>query len=723
MVGRCTKIQPCNYQTKAGQKCRLVITWLAPSNLEGHTGFEALLLSEWVKYHSTRRPNIRIPGPMYSLIAQTSLEHPRLSMALLKVVLETGPYVGVWAKGVSTKLIEAPFAKAVKDSQTRVALEVAECILNILRERLAKAGVQQLPTEDIGLVKVLGAADLKVGKIILGLADCGKHRLLSIIDAGHTCVRQLARDDAFKHGDFSDMSAALKQEEDKATERVKAWTKLEQEEQAARAKAPSKHLAASDKMGSSKAPKGKHGPGDDDDDGDSAMLTMVLRNSSGVVSDAPHRLHMKDMGVFSIVHCRKAGLTAAIGQYTVHAITETAVSIQDGSGEVVEVPLKEFETHFKAGKMGADGEPVPAQGWPQNNTCDRPDVLLTSVIGAVQDCVGYAQHAFMSDFAKKPTNFSVIEAPIQKKGVFVTKNADAEIIVITPDTTNVKMVEERHWSADPLPLKKGVEARWVASVQNIPNVKFFLEPVNTPKLRALFWAIAPTSNLNKANMKLGFMKIDSWKSHDIEYGRGECQLPQAAQREAIARVQDQMRRLLQEMQRAGGDISIYEAIGREMEGVRGLFPETTESSASGGPAQEQMAGHQAEGAAVATSVAKAPGLSPTAPVAAKSVPTKAKAPQPAKAKAPQQHAKATASVPVSRGIANPRAALWQTISIPFLTNSRPVVEGEELRYYEEPFEKKVAQAKAAGKGIKRSREQIGAKLEKAAGKKARGSHD
>ena len=177
------------------------------------------------------------------------------------------------------------------------------------------------------------------------------------------------------------------------------------------------------------------------------------------------------------------------------------------------------------------------------------------------------------------------------------------------------------------------------------------------------------------------------------------------------------------MQKAGDDISNYEAVAREMEGVRDLYPDTAASSASGGPAQEQMAEDQADPAAVSTSVAKAPGLSPTAPVAAKSVPTKVKAPQPAKAKAFQQHAKATASAPVSRGIANPRAALWQTIFIPFLTNSRPVVEGEELRYYEEPFEKKVAQAKAAGKGIKRSREQIGAKLEKAAGKKARGSHD
>ena len=433
--------------------------------------------------------------------------------------------------------------------------------------------------------------------------------------------------------------------------------------------------------------------------------------------------HFKGMGAFDIVHCRKAGLTAAIGQYTVHAITETAVSIQDGRGEVVEVPLKEFEDHFKAGKMGADGEPVPAQGWPQNNTCDRPDVFLASVLGAVQDCVGYAQHTFMSDFAKMSANFRVIEAPVSKKGVFVTKNADAETIVITPDTTKVKMVEEHDWSADPLPLKKGVEARWIASEQDIPNVKFFMEPENTPKLRGLFWAIAPTNNFKKVNMKLGFMKIDSWKSHDIEYGRGDCQLPQTAQKEAIIRVQDQMKRLLQEMQRAGVDISIYEAIAKEMEGVRGVFPETPESSASGGAAQDQMAGHQAEGAAVATSVAKAPGLSPTAPVAAKSATTKAKAPQPAKTKAPQQHAKATASVPVSRGVANPRAALWQTISIPFLTNSKPVVEGEELRYYEEPVEKKVDDTKDAGKVKKRSSEQLGAKLEKAAAKKARGSHD
>ena len=265
---------------------------MAPSNLEDNTGFKALLLSEWVKYHSTRKPDIRIPGQMYSLIAQKSMDHPRLAMALLKVVLEEGPYTGVWAKQVSTKLIETVFAKSTKDTQTREAINVAERTLTILRLHLAKAGVKQLPTEDIGLVKILGAADLKVGKIILGLADLTKHRLLSIIDVGLTCVSQLSRDEAFGKGDYSGMSTALKQEQDNADKQVREWTKLEQQKQADRAKAPSKHLAASDKKGPSKAPKGQHGPGDDDD-GDSAMLTMVLRDSSGVVSDAPHRLHMK----------------------------------------------------------------------------------------------------------------------------------------------------------------------------------------------------------------------------------------------------------------------------------------------------------------------------------------------------------------------------------------------------------------------------------------------
>ena len=664
---------------------------------------EAMYLSEWVRFHAERRHAARIPGKLYAAAAEMSMRFPRVAMAQLKVLLMTETYEGSWATGVTQQQFLTPLRKVDKgDEEMTELIKVAEKVLNMMRVHLAQAGVTELPTEDVGLIKYLGAADFKVGELILGRRIPSKAPALAVCDAASTFMQQLLADDAFKHANFASMTQTLQEIQETANTRVKSLEDKAASEQAARQEAPQHHMASSDRASGKVAKASKKGV----DDADDQKLSIVKRDSTGALTCAAHTLGMNGMGVGKTVHARTDGIAKA-GEYMVSSITDDKVVIVGGSGPV-EIPLKEFESKFKSGKMGSDGTPVPAPGWPMNNTVDRPDVRVGGVKGEILANVVYLQHAFLTPFSRTSSNFSVISDPPEKRGVFVSKAVDSGQIVLTPDSRTVKMVLEEDWTSEEVPLRKGVEVGVTGLANDIPRARFYLEPENKPQLRGLFWTVAPTTRRAKANMTVVWLKVNSWHSHDVDFGRTDNTGPlidlfHTVQGDATDRLQTQMRNVLEDRLKAGEDMSRYETLGDKIIGLRGLFPADVDISSQVAQGAETGTRADDELPAVPGTVAQAPlpdsRLKPAVPKPKTNAPVAKHAAAHPKVSAATsaKSGSSKAAPPVAKAHERPIALpaktarldqteqkqlIFHTISLPILVNTTAIPEGTELRYYE-----------------------------------------
>ena len=237
------------------------------------------------------------------------------------------------------------FSKVEKNQSDDGAylFDVAERLLNALRIHLAQAGVTQFPTEDVGLIRYLGAADVKVGELILQRRVPAKSLPLAACDAADTFMHQLSEEDAFKHAQFTEMRKVVDDIRNKAEEHVTAKNDKAESDRKARESRPQQHMACSDPK---KVKVSKANPPEDGDAAGKKKLGIVVRDSEGRVSLAKDRLGMNGMGIGQTVHHRSDGrgtdghgdplpwATATAGQCTVLDITESTVTIVGDSGPV-----------------------------------------------------------------------------------------------------------------------------------------------------------------------------------------------------------------------------------------------------------------------------------------------------------------------------------------------------------------------------------------------------